>query len=362
MIVAETPMEPLQSKTSDLHFNAMNNQAKKSYNCNEDNNNKCRDIKKALNEAFPTPAPSPTPSLVQLTPSNSKISISTLNNEDSGCYCCDNQKDHSCCDKDNELKNNNNSNSSSPSSSEYSHTTTVDNHSNAYPSPSSTYGQMNNQSTTSADQKYIFNIYKGNTETNCQSVYNYTSTSATYSYGASSYTINPTSNPSHIINFNTTPTPQQLAAAAAHGSFSHQSLSRNGFATGPYFRYWQDLFDLRPGRLIFSLTLVYEILGKDKTPSFLMAHFDDKFDWIHPAMPLGSLYSRAIGPKQPPSTVEMMYTCGAQTWRTGDAAYLMKFTRAADTYVKELGINACEPNEELDLQVLIRAVWAIINS
>jgi len=164
----------------------------------------------------------------------------------------------------------------------------------------------------------------------------------------------------HVISAN--PTAKQLAAYAAYGSFSHQSLIRNGFATGPYFRYWQDLFDLRPSRLIFALTLVYEILGKEETPSFLMKYGDDKFDWIHPTMPLGSMYARAVGPPQPPSTVEMLYTCGAASWCNGDAAYLMKFTRNADVYAKELELEKKGENEVLDKTILIRAVNAILDN
>jgi len=175
---------------------------------------------------------------------------------------------------------------------------------------------------------------------------------------SSSGSSSPVFNKSRVISAN--PTAKQLAAYAAYGSFSHQSLSRNGFATGPYFRYWQDLFDLRPSRLIFALTLVYEILGKKETPAFLMKYGDDKFDWIHPTMPLGSMYARSVGPTQPPSTVEMLYTCGAASWCNGDAAYLMKFTRNADVYAKELELEKKGENEILDKNVLIRAVAAIL--
>lgn len=189
------------------------------------------------------------------------------------------------------------------------------------------------------------NIYK------TKPIKSYTPTSS----GSSS----PVFNKSHVISAN--PTAKQLAGYAAYGSFSHQSLSRNGFATGPYFRYWQDLFDLRPSRLIFALTLVYEILGKDETPAFLMKYGDDKFDWIHPTMPLGSMYARSVGPTQPPSTVEMLYTCGAASWCNGDAAYLMKFTRNADVYAKELELEKRGENEVLDRNVLIRAVAAILD-
>lgn len=154
--------------------------------------------------------------------------------------------------------------------------------------------------------------------------------------------------------------------ARAKGTFSPNLLIKNGFAIGNYFRYWQNLFDLRPCPSIYAITITYEILGKEKTPTFLLKYFEDKFLWLHKSMPLGSMYARAHGPTLPPTTIEMMYAFGEEAWTNGNGPYLVRYTRHAETYIKEMQLPPLTPNEDLhhlpplNMEILMNTLNSIL--
>lgn len=150
--------------------------------------------------------------------------------------------------------------------------------------------------------------------------------------------------------------------ARSRGTFSPNLLIKNGFAIGNYFRYWQNLFDLRPCPSIYAITVTYEILGKEGTQAFLLKNFEDKFFWLHNSMPLGSMYVRAHGPTTPPTTIEMMYAFGEEAWSNGHGECLVQYTRNADEYVKEIFLKPLDLTKRppLNLDMLIQTISSII--
>jgi len=148
------------------------------------------------------------------------------------------------------------------------------------------------------------------------------------------------------------------------GTFSQSLVTKNGFAIGNYYRYWQDLFDLRPCPSIYAITVTYEILGKEKARNFLLKHFEEKFIWLHDSFPLGFMYSKCHGPLSPPSTVEMMYALGEIAWTNGNGEYLIQYTRNAKVYIRDLNLFMSDELDDLpplDIDVLIETISYIIN-
>ncbi|ORX80904.1 hypothetical protein BCR32DRAFT_327540 [Anaeromyces robustus] len=151
--------------------------------------------------------------------------------------------------------------------------------------------------------------------------------------------------------------------AKSNGTFAESLVTKNGFAIGNYYRYWQNLFDLRPCPSIYSITITYEILGKEEARNFLLKHFEEKFIWLHDSFPLGFMYNKSHGPISPPSTIEMMYAFGERSWIDGHAEYLVRYTRNAKTYMKDLSLCSSDNLDDLpplDMDVLIEAVSNII--
>jgi len=159
-------------------------------------------------------------------------------------------------------------------------------------------------------------------------------------------------------------TPMSLFNLANNqGTFSQSLVTKNGFAIGNYYRYWQNLFDLRPCPSIFSITVTYEILGKDAARNFLLKNFEEKFIWLHDSFPLGFMYTKCHGPLSPPSTVEMMFAFGEKSWTNGNGEYLIQYTRNAKVYMKELNLVTSDDLDDLpplDMDVLIETISDII--
>ncbi|ORX60877.1 hypothetical protein BCR36DRAFT_578950 [Piromyces finnis] len=151
--------------------------------------------------------------------------------------------------------------------------------------------------------------------------------------------------------------------ALSNGTFQESLVTKNGFAIGNYYRYWQDLFDLRPCPSIYAITVTYEILGKEEAKNFLLKHFEEKFIWLHDSFPLGFMYNKSHGPLSPPSTIEMMFALGEISWINGNGEHLLRYTRNASIYMKDL--NLCSTYDlnnlpPLDMDVLINTISDII--
>ncbi|KAG4087464.1 hypothetical protein H8356DRAFT_1729992 [Neocallimastix lanati (nom. inval.)] len=152
--------------------------------------------------------------------------------------------------------------------------------------------------------------------------------------------------------------------AMANGTFAQSLVSRNGFAIGNYYRYWQNLFDLRPCPSIYAITVTYEILGKEGCRNFLLKNFEEKFIWLRDSLPLGFMYDKSHGPLAPPTTIEIMFAFGEKSWINGNALYLVRYTRNAKVYMKDLNLCTSDDMEDLpplDLNVLNEAISDIID-
>jgi len=151
--------------------------------------------------------------------------------------------------------------------------------------------------------------------------------------------------------------------ALSNGTFQESLVTKNGFAIGNYYRYWQNLFDLRPCPSIYAITVTYEILGKEEARNFLLKNFEEKFIWLHDSFPLGFMYAKSHGPLSPPSTIEMMFALGERSWIDGNGEYLIRYTRNAKTYMKELNLCTSDDLDNLppiDMDILIDAISNII--
>ncbi|KAG4105988.1 hypothetical protein H8356DRAFT_1630373 [Neocallimastix lanati (nom. inval.)] len=151
--------------------------------------------------------------------------------------------------------------------------------------------------------------------------------------------------------------------AKANGTFAESLVTRDGFAIGNYYRYWQNLFDLRPCPSIYAITVAYEILGKEEAKNFLLKNFEEKFFWLRDTLPLGYMYDKSHGPLTPPTTIEIMFAFGEKSWINGNAEYLVRYTRNAKVYMKELNLTCPEDMDHLpplDMEILSEAISDII--